>query len=168
MQRKDIAILQKNMQAFLAKLTTLEIYSFFDNPDWHCFSIVKLPTSFKIIRKDCDSTWRSFIYNTPLKGGKVNGFRIKQVKTCYKNIMYGIGTADIFGVSNSYKEKQSISYNSYSGNIWENGSSRKSGSSVHDGQIVSMDVSLTTFKVTWSADSKKIGETVIPECMRQK
>ena len=118
MQRKDVAILQQNIQIFLAKLTTLEIYSFFDNPDWHYFSIVKLQTSFKIIRKDCDAIWHSFIYNAPLKAGKVNGFRMKQVKTCYRNIMYGIGSADIFGVSNSYKERLSIAYNSYSGNIW--------------------------------------------------
>jgi len=118
MQRKDVAILQKNIQMFLAKLTTLEIYSFFENPDWHYFGIVKLQTSLKIIRKDCDAMWHSFIYNSPLKAGKVNGFRLKQVKTCYRNIMYGIGSADIFGVSNSYKEKLSIAYNSYSGNIW--------------------------------------------------
>jgi hypothetical protein len=118
MQRKEVTVLQKNIQMFLTKLTTLEIYSFFDNPDWHYFSIAKLQTSFKIIRKDCDAVWHSFIYNTPLKADKVNGFRLKQVKTCYRNIMYGIGSVDIFGVSNSYKEKLSIAYNSYSGNVW--------------------------------------------------
>ena len=125
--------------------------------------MVKTQNSFRIIRKDSDAAWCSFVYNAPLKEGKTNGFMIRQTKTCYKNIMYGIGTSDIFGLNNSYKDKFSLTYNAYSGNIWEKESSRKSGSSIYDGQAIAMDVNLQNYTVSWSVDGKKMGEALISE-----
>ncbi len=75
--------------------------------------------------------------------------------------MYGIGTNDIFGLNNSYKDKNSLTYNAYSGNIWENGTSRKSGSSIYDGQTIAIDVNLLNYKISWSVDGKKMGQTII-------
>ncbi len=74
----------------------------------------------------------------PLSAGKIYQFKIKQLKTYYKNVMMGIITRQSFGVAYAYKEKTCLSYNSYNGNIWENGNSRKGGSSIRDGQIVSI------------------------------
>jgi hypothetical protein len=82
--------------------------------------------------------------------------------------MFGVGSSDIFGLSNSYKDKNSIAYNAYSGNVWEGGASRKSGSTVYDSQTMTMDANLTTFRITWSVEGKKVGEAVIPETLRNK
>lgn len=80
------------MDGFLARLCTLELYSFVENPHWHHFATVKTEKTFKIIRKDNDEIWYSFVYNLALQPGKVNGFKIKQSRTNFRNVMYGIGT----------------------------------------------------------------------------
>jgi len=54
-----------------------------------------------------------------------------------------------------------VAYNSYSGNIWENGASRKGGSGVNDGQIIAVDANLSTFRISWTVDGKKYGEAII-------
>ena len=69
----------------------MEFFCFYLNPHWHHFGVVKTHNSFKIIRKDLDSCWFSFIYNIPLQRDRVNGFKIRQSKSANKHIMYGIG-----------------------------------------------------------------------------
>ena len=100
------------------------------------YSVIKTPNSFRIIRNHQEGLWTNFILSIPLKVADNNGFQIKQVKTFHQNIMYGIATKELFGISNSHKDKSSIAYNAKNGNLWENGLSKKMGPSISDGQII--------------------------------
>jgi hypothetical protein len=73
-----------------------------------------------------------------LAEGKTYQFKVRQKKTSYRNIMMGICTRECFGVTYAYKSKNSLAYNSYSGNVWEKGNSRKGGVAVMDGQTVAI------------------------------
>ena len=70
----------------------MEFYNFFDNPHWHHFSVYKGANSLRVLKKTNDNVWNSFIRNTVLLEGKIYEFTIKQLKTCYRNIMMGIAT----------------------------------------------------------------------------
>ena len=94
------------------------MYNFFDNPHWHNFSVYRGDQSIIIVKKHSDSVWHSFIRNVPLAQGKTYQFKLRQLKTSYRNIMIGICTRECFGVTYAYKSKCSLAYNSYSGNVW--------------------------------------------------
>jgi hypothetical protein len=168
LQNIEILALKKKMEILMGKFGIMELHTFIDNPHWHHFSVVKAGRNFKIIRQNNEGRWYAFIFNQPLDSGQISGFKIKQTKTSYQNVMYGICTRDSFGKVNSYKEKESIHYNAYSGNIWENGTSKKGGMSIYDGQTVSIDVNLTNSKISWFVDSNKLARTTIPESMQKK
>jgi hypothetical protein len=82
--------------------------------------------------------------------------------------MIGICTRECFGVTYAYKSKCSIAYNSYSGNVWEKGNSRKGGTAIIDGQSIAIEINLIESKVTWFIEGKKATEASIAEEMRNK
>jgi hypothetical protein len=96
-----------------------------------------------------------------LAEGKTYQFKVRQKKTSYRNIMMGICTRECFGVTYAYKSKNSLAYNSYSGNVWEKGNSRKGGVAVMDGQTVAIEINLIEHKVVWFIDGKKAVEAGI-------
>jgi hypothetical protein len=162
LQRQEIAILRKSLEEFHKKFSLLEFYNYFDNPHWHYFSVYRGDQSVIIIKKDSDSIWHTFIRNVPLAEGKTYQFKIKQLKTNYRNVMIGVITREAFGQAYAYKLRSSIAYNSYSGNVWEKGNSRKGGSSVMDGQTVAIEVNLIDYKVIWFIEGKKAAESSVP------
>lgn len=164
----EMVALKKKIDFLMGKINIMELHSFIDNPHWDHFGVIKTEKNFRIIRKDNEGIWYAFILNQPLEPGQINGFKIKQTKTSYQNVMYGICTREVFGKINSYKEKEAICYNAYSGNIWENGSSRKGGMSIYDSQMVSIEVNLINNRISWFADSNKLGKATIPETMHKK
>lgn len=121
-----------------------------------------------IIKKDGDSLWHSFIRNVPLAEGKNYHFKIRQRKTNYRNIMVGVTTREGFGQEFAYKSTSCVAYNSYSGNVWEKGSSRKGGASVTDGQTVTVEINLADYRVSWFVEGKKAAESALSECFRNK
>lgn len=139
-----------------------------DNPHWNYFSVVKTEKNYRIIRKDNDGVWYTFVYNLPLSGEKINGFKIKQTKTYSQNVMVGIVTKEVFGKNYPFKDKESLAYNCYNGNIWENEISRRGGLSVYDGQVITMEVNLTTNKIAWFADNVRLAKSNIPEGIHKK
>lgn len=104
----------------------------------------------------------------PLAQGKTYQFKMRQLKTSYRNIMIGICTRECFGVTYAYKSKCSLAYNSYSGNVWERGTSRKGGMAIIDGQWATIEINLQENKVVWFIENKKATEASIPEEMRNK
>lgn len=47
-----------------------------------------------------------------------------------KVVLVGIATKSVFGVKEAYTHKEAITYASSTGNIWENGDSRKGGKGI--------------------------------------
>lgn len=53
--------------------------------------------------------------------------KIRQVKTCDSNIFTGVATLGIFGIKDSFLQRESITYYSGGGNLWQEGAYRKEG-----------------------------------------
>lgn len=98
-------MLRKSLEEFYKKFSMQQFYCFYDNPHWHHFSLCRGHESVHIIKKDGDGIWHNFIRNIPLLEGKVQQFKLKQIKTNYRNVMTGICTRSAFGITNAYKTK---------------------------------------------------------------
>lgn len=61
-----------------------------------------------------------------------------------------------------------MAYNSYSGNVWEKGSSRKGGAAVNDGQTITVEINLMDHRVIWFVEGKKAAESALGNSFKNK
>jgi hypothetical protein len=84
------------------------------------------------------------------------------------SFMYGIGTKHIKGLNRAQDSKYFIGYYELTGNVYEQGTSRKGGPKIKDGETVTIVVDLRKWKVYWYVEGKREAEAGIGEEMRDR
>jgi len=69
--------------------------------------------------------------------------------------MFGIGTEDIKGMSRAQDSKFFIGYYELTGNIYEQGVSRKGGARMKDGDTMTIVVDPRKWKIYWYIEGKR-------------
>lgn len=75
--------------------------------------------------------------------------------------MYGIGTEFIKGLNRAQDSKEFIGYYENTGNVYEQGESKKGGPRIKDGEIVTIIIDPVRWKVYWHINGKKEAEANI-------
>ena len=84
--------------------------------------------------------------------------------------MFGLGTRDIFGITNSCNHKECLCYYFACPGVFENGSHRSVPSSLQIaiGTALSVEINRAANIVKWKLGGSQLAEASIPEVMRSK
>jgi len=94
------------------------------------FKITESLTSYSITKTTTDDYYCSFVKNGVIFSNPITSFKLHFTKMNGKVVLVGIATKSVFGVKEAYTHKEAITYASSTGNIWENGDSRKGGKGI--------------------------------------
>ena len=67
--------------------------------------------------------------------------------------MTGIATNAVFGTTSPHYNQECLTYNSWGGCIWENGSGKTVGRAVSEGEVITITVDTANWKIKWSVGS---------------
>ena len=82
--------------------------------------------------------------------------------------MYGVGSELIKGLNRAQDSKQFIGYYENTGNIYEQGQSKKGGPKIKDGQLITIIVDPKKWKIFWYINGMKQAEASIGAQLRTK
>jgi hypothetical protein len=118
------------------------------------------------IKRIAETTlWYNFISNASIPFAKTTTFQLKIVTTANKHLMVGVGSKDIFVVSNSQTHKENLCYYILGKCVYENGSNRSVPSNVHitNGVTLSIVINRSENTVNWKVGGNQLAEASIPE-----
>jgi hypothetical protein len=124
----------------------------------------------KITIKYNSRDWKNYISKANIPFAKTTTFNFKVVTTGSKEFMIGVGSREVFGVAGGHGHKDCFCYYYYNNTIYENGSSRASGSStqIANGAALSMEINRNSNTVSWKVGATQLTQATIPESIKNK
>ena len=85
-------------------------------------------------KKNGGGTWDVLFCKYPVEKNEVYKYNIKQIKAGSNgSFMYGVGTENLKGMNRAQDSKEFIGYYENTGNVYEQGESKKGGPKIKDG-----------------------------------